>query len=149
MSKMESIEDLMLARLQAAFPDAEVKSGWVETYFPHVEKWPLITLAPSISDQRYDNGGTAGINTASWTVYVIDQVDRTETVITKRLGGYLQTIRKVLVGKQPEERHNNYGGLLQGGPTESAPARFIQPDAGQPYAGLVITITTPHTDKLE
>lgn len=149
MTKSEQIADLMLQRLEAAFPAATVKHGWAETYWQQAEQWPLVTIAPAASDQTYDGGGTAGINRASWNIYIMDQVERTETEVSKRLMQYLATTRKALIAKRSDERHNQYGGLLTQAPTEPAAARFIQPDSGLPFAGLVLTITTPYTEKLE
>lgn len=149
MSKSEQIADLMLQRLVDKFPGATVKHGWAETYWQQTEQWPLVTLAPATSDQTYDGAGTAGVNRASWNIYILDQVDRTDTEISKRLMQYLASARQALIARQATDRHNLYGGLLTQGPTEPAAARYIQPDSGMPFAGLVLTITTPHTEKLE
>lgn len=151
MTKAEQIADVMLQRLEAAFPAATVKHGWAETYWQQTEQWPLVTLAPASSDQNYDGAGTAGINRTSWNIYIMDQVERegATTEISKRLMQYLATARRALIARQKNERHNAYGGLLTQNPTEPTAARFIQPDAGMPFAGLVLTITTPHTEKLE
>jgi hypothetical protein len=139
----------MLKRLEDKFPTATVKHGWAETYFEHNDHWPLVTIAPATSDQRYDGSGTAGQNNTTWTVYIIDKVERTETEISKRLIQFVNSARLALLARPASARHNTYGGLLSQGPTEPTPAKFVQPDKGLPYAGLVLTITTQHAEKLE
>lgn len=151
MNKSEQIADLMLARLVEKFPGATVKHGWAETYWQQTEQWPLVTLAPAVSDQSYDGAGTASVNRASWNVYILDQVERPgiDTEVSKRLMQYLAAARQALVARQKKDRHNLYGSLLTQGPTEPSAARYIQPDSGTPFAGLVLTITTPFTENLE
>lgn len=151
MNKTEQIADLMFSRLEAAFPESTVKHGWAETYWQQTEQWPLVTIAPALSDPAYNGAGTVTVNTVSWNVYIMDKVDRDDisTEISKRLIQYLAVVRKALLARQADERHNAYGGLLTKNPTEPTAARFIQPDSGLPFAGLVITITTPHTENLE
>lgn len=149
MTKAQLIQQEITNRLQAAFTSASVKHGWVDTYWQQNEVWPLITVAPAASNAQYSNGGESIKDACNWSIYVLDQVDRTDDEISYRLINYLALIRKALIAPLKTDRHNNYGGLLTGQPEEQAATRFIQPESGLPFAGLTFILTTTYSEKLE
>jgi hypothetical protein len=149
MNKAQQIHDLITQRLQLAFPTANVKHGWIDTYWQNNDVWPLITVAPAASDPSYSNQGESIKDSANWAIYVLDEVERTETEVSQRLMEYLKQIRIALIAPAKADRHNNYGGLLTGPPSEQTAARFIQPDNGLPFAGLSFILTTTYSEKLE
>lgn len=149
MTTANQIQQLIVQRLAVAMPTASIKHGWIDTYWQHNEVWPLVTVAPAASDPQYSNGAQSIKDTCNWSIYVLDQVDRTETEISQRLLGYLKTLRQTLIAPPTSDRHNNYGGLLTGQPEERAAARFIQPESGLPFAGLTFILTTTYSETLE
>lgn len=149
MNKALQIQQLIKARLQAALPTAKVEHGWIDTYWQHNDVWPLITVAPAASDPNYSNQGESIKDSTSWAIYVLDEVERTETEVSQRLMEYLKQIRIALIAPPKTDRHNDYGGLLTSPPTEQTAARFIQPENGLPFAGLSLILTTTYSEKLE
>ncbi|CAM3896878.1 hypothetical protein [Rheinheimera salexigens] len=149
MNKAQQIQNVITQRLQAAFPTANVKHGWIDTFWQNNDVWPLITVAPTASDPNYSNAGESIKDSISWAIYVLEQVEQPDTEISQLLSIYLKQIRKVLIAPVKDDRHNNYGGLLTVPPAEQTAARFIQPENGLPFAGLSFILTTTYSEKLE
>lgn len=137
----------LIAKLELAYPTATVKSGWASSYLRTIERWPLITVAPIVTNGAYQ--GQAVKDDMQFHIQVVDhEADEPET-LPSRLIQYMGICRKALFSQNPRDRFNNWQGLLNGQPTEGAETRFIEPTPGQPYAGLSIILTTTYSQTME
>jgi hypothetical protein len=149
MTKAQQIQQLLVDRLTAAFPDATVKHGWIDTYWQDNQQWPLVTVGPIVSDSKTSANSESHTVAINWGITVLDEVNRTDTEISLRLMDHLRLIRKTVIAPPTGERHNTYGGLLSQPPKEATGANFIQPDSGLPFAGLTVILTTTYSEQLE
>lgn len=145
--KSHQVKDTIIDKLKAAFPDATVKGGWVGSYLRTVEHWPLITVGPVVTNAKYS--GEAVQDQMQYHIQVVDQDNGEPETLPDRLLNYLHTTRRALFKQQLDDRHNNWHGLLNGQPNEGAETRFIEPSAGQPFAGLSLILTTSYSQTME
>lgn len=144
--KSYEIEQQIIARLQAGFTDSEIKSGWVAQYLRDNSQWPLIAVAPIVSDPTYS--GPSIKNTLDWHIQLVEKISQSEDPITQRLHAYLALIRKALIIQKDEDRHGNWNGLLSKQPTEGGEARYIEPSKGADEAGISFVLTTTFATNL-
>ncbi|WP_445425177.1 hypothetical protein [Alishewanella sp. HL-SH06] len=147
MNKAHQVLQTATAKLQQAFPNATVKSGWASSYLRSVEHWPLITIAPIFTNANYS--GKAVKDDMQLHIQVVEHENGEPETLPERLLTYLSTLRSTLFSQQLDDRHNNWHGLLNGQPNEGAETRFIEPSAGQPFAGLSLILTTSYSQTME
>jgi len=146
-NKGNQVMQALTAKMQQAFPAATVKAGWASSYLRQVEQWPLITVAPVITNGTYQ--GPAVKDDMEFHIQIIDHENEQPETLPSRLLDYLASCRKALFCQKPQDRFNNWDGLLNGQPTEGAETRFIEPTPGQPYAGLSMILTTTYSQTME
>ncbi|MDP5205794.1 hypothetical protein [Alishewanella sp. SMS8] len=145
--KAQQIQQAVNAKLVAAFPTATVKSGWASSYLRSVEQWPLITVAPIVTNGSYS--GKAVKDDMQLHIQIVENDGGEPETLPTRLLNHLTSCRSALFSQQLDDRHNNWHGLLNGQPTEGAETRFIEPSAGQPYAALSIILTISYSQTME
>ncbi|MBV2127923.1 hypothetical protein [Arsukibacterium indicum] len=150
------VEDEAIARLKSAFETEQVpgvvKKGWPAIYSRDNTLWPLVCIAPAISQPAYHSSNVTLEDSTSFHIQIIDvEGDEPET-LSDRMKTYLLIARRALfkpVTPQGEpDRFAKWGTLLTSTPTEGREARFIEPEPGQPYAGLSIVLTTNFSQNL-
>lgn len=141
------VQHSLTEKMEQAFPTATVKEGWASSYLRQVEHWPLITIAPIVTNAVYQ--GQAVKDDMQFHIQIVDHENGEPETLPSRLIQYLAIYRKAMFRQKPQDRFNNWDGLLNGQPTEGAETRFIEPTPGQPYAGLSMILTTTYSQTME
>jgi len=146
-SKGHQVLQALVSKLANAYPTATVKSGWASSYLKNIDAWPLITVAPIVTNGIYQ--GSAVKDDMQYHIQIVDHENNAPDTLPARLITYLNTARAALFNQSSTDRFNNWQGLLNGQPTEGAETRFIEPTPGQPYAGLSMIVTTTYSQTME
>ena len=146
MSKADQVLNYIKTQLEQAFPAGTVKQGWPASYVRDVTAWPLVTIAPAISNATHN--GPSFTDAINWHIQLVYAAQDAEQTVTDLMAGLL-TVRQALVAQRKTDRFQNWQGLISGPPTESREARYIDPEPGQPYAGLSFVLATTITQTLE
>ena len=128
----EEVQDLIIARLEAAFPTARVEDGWPQIYLAQNKTWPLITVAPVVDGSIAQRG--ASQSTVAWDIRLLIKAS---PGVGKALLSHRRQMRKVLIAQD-----NFYDRKLLKPVIEPAALEYHEPLPNQPYAGLTMVIET-------
>lgn len=158
-TKATIVRNEAIRRLKTVFETQEipgvVKSGWAAQHRRDNANWPLVCIAPAISQPTYHSSNITLEDATSYHIQLIDIEGETPVAIeelTERLELYLKLMRQALFKPVTEtgepDRFAKWGSLLTSTPTEGREARFIDPEPGEPYAGISFVLTTTFSDNL-